>query len=119
MRISQFKRITALLMALFMVIPCFTFIALAEETAEADATDVSTATFDEFKDLLNALSYDEYQNEHSDAPIGKDVIVIKGSDYNKEMSSADEAQVHVVEKGQELYDEIIATDTSKDGEKFV
>jgi len=56
MRISQFKRITALLMALFMVIPCFTFIALADETAEADATDVTTATFDEFKDLMDEYS---------------------------------------------------------------
>ena len=119
MRISQFKRITALLMALFMVIPCFTFIALADEDATVDTADVTTATFDEFKELLNALSYDEYQSEHKDAHVGEDVIVIKGSDYNKELSTDDEDAVYVVEEGKELYDEIIATDASKDGQKFV
>ena len=119
MRISHFKRVTALVMALFMVIPCFTMISFADETGVETATNVTTATFEEFKDLLYATSYDEYLNEHSGAQKGKDNIVIKGYDYDKQSSSADESMVCVVDEGSELYDEIIATDPSKEGEKFL
>ncbi|MBE6688110.1 MAG: extracellular solute-binding protein [Ruminococcaceae bacterium] len=117
MRFSQFKRITAFVLALLTVIPCFVFTSLAVEDTGKES-NVTSATFDEFKDLLNAVSYDEYLKEHSDTPDGSDVIVIKGSDYNAELSTDNADDVFIIEKGTAHYDDIIATDPSKDGEKF-
>ena len=126
MRFSQFKRLTALMLALLMVIPCFTFVSVAveDDTASVDVagsdSDAGTATFDEFKDLLNAITYDEYLAEYSNTPNGKadNEVVIEGYDYNPELSTNSAEDVFVIKKGTDFYDDIIAADPSRAGEKF-
>lgn len=119
MRFSQFKRITALLLALLMVIPSLAYVALAtEDNDDESKKSATTDTFDEFKDLLNAITYDEYLKEYSDVPDGTENITIKGSEFDKELSTDSESDVFVIKEGAEYYDEIIAADPSKKGEKF-
>ncbi len=118
MRFSQFKRAMALILALLTVLPCFVLSSFAVEDDTVAADDVTAATFDEFKDLLSAVSYDEYLSEHSSVPNGKQLIEIQGSEFSKELSTNNDSDVFVISEGTAHYDDINAFDDSKKGGKY-
>ncbi len=108
MKKTVFKRSIAFLLALITVIGCGQFAVFATDTEEtaaeqdpapievvpADGDDdkggssVSDATIEDVKEILNALSYEEYSEKYADIPRATQPLVIEAVDYLADKTDA-------------------------------
>ncbi len=81
---AKFRKLTALLLAILTV--CSSMVV---GVGAADGgTSVTDQTIDEVKELLNAISYDEYLEENADIPRATQDVVIDAVNYDKENTDA-------------------------------
>ena len=81
MRMTKFQRLTALLLCLMFVIGCFSLPAFANEEKSGSNQSSSTANtskIQEIREMLNAISYDEYLKDTSQysAALPENTVVI-------------------------------------------
>ncbi len=79
------------LLAFLMVFSCFGTAVFAEEAdgnAEQETTAEKEDKLSEIRELLNSSEYFEYRELYKDAANGEDDLVLKGSEYNAEKSTA-------------------------------
>lgn len=98
MKKATFKRATALFLSLITVLGCFAaFPAFATGgdpavvTSQDDGksgTSVSDKSISDVKELLNAISYEEYSKKYESVPRATSEIVIDGTAYNVEKTNA-------------------------------
>ncbi|MBR4296088.1 MAG: extracellular solute-binding protein [Clostridia bacterium] len=108
MKKTKFQRSIAMFLALITVIGCFAstsvFATDTDETSsdvsvdldvvlnttedEKDSDSVSDKTIDDVKEILNALSYEEYSKKYANVPRAKEAIVISAVDYITEKTDA-------------------------------
>ncbi len=81
---AKFRKLTALLLAFLMV--CGSMV-LGVSAADG-GTSVTDQTIDEVKELLNAISYEEYLEKNADIPRASKDIVIDATNYDKENTDA-------------------------------
>ena len=108
MKKTVFKRSIALLLALITVIGCGATAVYAtdtDETADVETSvvlsapaveedkksgsSVSDATIEDVKEILNALSYEEYSKKYADVPRATEAILIDAVDYVAEKTDAE------------------------------
>ncbi len=78
MKRTKLLRSLAMLLAMVTLLSCFgTSIAFAAEDGS-----VSDTTISDVKELLNAISYDEYCKRHEDVARATESILIDGTDYD-------------------------------------
>ena len=78
MKRTRFLRTLALFLAMITLLSCFgTSIALAAEDGS-----VSDTTISDVKELLNAISYDEYCKRHEGVARATESILVNGLDYD-------------------------------------
>ena len=76
---TKFKRLIAGLLAFIMLFGGNAVIASASDKASGGSvTDTSLA---DLKELLNAISYDEYEAKNKDVPKAKEALIINALDY--------------------------------------
>ena len=76
---TKFKRLIAGLLAFIMLFGGNAVIASASDKAsDGSVTDTSLA---DLKELLNAISYDEYEAKNKDVPKAKETLTINALDY--------------------------------------
>lgn len=83
---TKFQRLCALFLALLFVIPSGIVIAAAEDDPSQSVTDKTIA---DVKEQLNAISYEEYRQKYSDVKRATSEIVINGTDYDKDGTTAE------------------------------
>ena len=74
MKKTKFQRITAFMLALVMVL-CGGVFAVS-----ADGSSITNVTTSDIKELLNAISYNDYSEDNEKIPVGDSEIVIDGRD---------------------------------------
>lgn len=87
---TKLKKLMALVLSMLFVLGSLTTAAFAADDASSGAS-VTDKTLDDVKRLLNASSYDEYTEKHSDEtlyPRAESEIVINGLDYDKTETDA-------------------------------
>ncbi len=114
MKQPLFRRITALLLALSFVIGGGVIAAAADGKSGGSVSDT---TLDDVKELLNAVSYEEYSQGENFvlAPRGESEIKINGVDFNADKTTADVYRVKV----DSLTGDVVVVDASyqpKNGE---
>lgn len=82
---TKFQRFCALFLALLFVIPGGMIIASAENDPSQSTTDKTIA---DVREQLNAISYEEYRQKYSEVKRATSEIVIKGTDYDKDATTA-------------------------------
>ena len=94
MKQPLFRRITALLLALSFVIGGGVIVAAADD---ASGGSISDTTLDDVRELLNAVSYEEYKEGENFilAPKATEEIKINGIDFNADATTADVYRVKV------------------------
>ena len=71
---AKFRKLTALLLAILMVSGSM---VLGVSAADDKGTSVTDQTIDEVKELLNAISYEEYLEKNADVPrASKDIVAV-------------------------------------------
>ncbi len=98
MKKTNFQRLTALLLCLIFVLGCFT---LPLAAAGADSSDEphkggsgTGQTLADLRELLNAVSYEEYAALYAGIPGGKETIVIDAiNDINTEKTNPNDYEV--------------------------
>ncbi|MBQ7010373.1 MAG: extracellular solute-binding protein [Clostridia bacterium] len=89
MRKSRFCKALSLLLAVLMAMGCFVLpVAAADEPVVGTGT-----TLAELKELLNAISYDEYLKKNENVPIATKTVTVNAADY---LASETNAKVEVV-----------------------
>ena len=111
MKKSLFTRSMAFLLAMIMVLGCMATAVLATETEEASDTplvtvtpvsdddssgagSVTDVTIDDVREILNALTYEEYTAKYANIPRATEEIVIDALDY---LADKTDAEVGVTE----------------------
>ena len=108
MKKTVFTRSIAFLLALITVIGCGATAVFATDTEEAapeeapvitaapvadekdkGSTSVSDATIEDVREILNALSYEEYTAKYANVPRAAEAIVIKAADYIADKTDAE------------------------------
>ncbi len=88
MKKTNFQRLTAMLLCLMFVLGCFALPVAANETGSSEGSGSSSSTgqtLAEIKELLNAISYENYASFNQGVPGGKSPIVIDAvEDINHE-----------------------------------
>ena len=98
MKKATFKRTTALFLALITVLGCFAAfpafatgddpaVVTSQNNGKSD-TSVSDKSISDVKELLNAISYEEYSEKYESVPRATSEIVIDGTAYNVEKTNA-------------------------------
>ncbi len=87
MRKTKFQRFTALFLSLMFVLSSLSVTVFAAdsvsediESEDGDTSSVTDSTLDEIKELLNAISYEEYIARYPDVPAAKEEIIIDAAD---------------------------------------
>ena len=105
MKNSVFTRSMALFLALITVLGCCTTAVFATETEEAvpeeapvitmapadsdkGSSSVTDATIEDVREILNALSYEEYTAKYANVPRADEEIVISAIDYVEDKTDA-------------------------------
>ena len=83
---AKFRKLTALLLAILMVSGSM---VLGVSAADSKGTSVTDQTIDEVKELLNAISYEEYLEKNADVPRASKDIVIDATNYDKDNTDAE------------------------------
>ena len=90
MRKSRFCRALSLLLAVLMAMGCFVLPAAAAEEGSVVGTGTTLA---ELRELLNAISYEEYLQKNADVPVATKSVTVNAADY---LASETNAKVEVV-----------------------
>ena len=80
MREKKFTRIAAFLLCLVMVLGNAVIFASASEITDSEDS-VTDVTLEELRELLNAISYEEYCAKNEDVPGATDVVEVPVADY--------------------------------------
>ncbi len=107
MKKTFFKRSLALLLALIMLLGCAITAVYATDNAEGsepedapvldtvlvsteekNESSVTDTTIEEVREILNALSYEEYSKRNANVPRAEDAIVIEAVDYLADKTDA-------------------------------
>ena len=108
MKKTNFQRLTALLLCLMFVLGCFTLPLAAAKADSSEGSGTSSSvtgqTLADIRELLNAISYEEYSALYVGVPGGKETIVIDAA--NKDVINSD--------KTNESDYEIIGDDETKE-----
>ncbi len=75
MREKKFTRIAAFLLCLTMLLGQAVILASASEIGE-NGGSVTDTSLEELRELLNAISYDEYSEKNADAPTAGETVVV-------------------------------------------
>ncbi|MBQ8275696.1 MAG: extracellular solute-binding protein [Clostridia bacterium] len=81
---AKFRKLTALLLAILTVLSG----SMLGISAADDGQSVTDQTIDEIRELLNAISYEEYLEDNADVPRAAKDIVINALDYDKDNTDA-------------------------------
>ncbi|MBR0327004.1 MAG: hypothetical protein IIX09_04305, partial [Clostridia bacterium] len=92
MRKSRFCRALSLLLAVLMAMGCFVLPAAAAEEGSVVGTGTTLA---ELRELLNAISYEEYLEKNTNVPVATKSVTVNAADY---LASETDATVEVVSK---------------------
>lgn len=84
---AKCRKLTALILAILTVCSSMVFGVSAADTETK--TSVTDQTIDEVKELLNAISYEEYLEKCADVPRASKDIVIDATNYDKENTDAE------------------------------
>ena len=90
MRKSRFCRALSLLLAVLMAMGCFVLPAAAAEEGSVVGTGTTLA---ELRELLNAISYEEYLEKNANVPVATKSVTVNAADY---LASETDATVEVV-----------------------
>ncbi len=80
MREKKFTRIAAFLLSMLMVLGQMIVLTSATE-AEVPGGSVTDTSLEELRELLNAISYDEYAERHADIPRATEAIEVPISEF--------------------------------------
>ena len=80
----------ALLLSGLMLASTFTVTAAAAETESTgnETSSVVSQNIAEVTELLNAITYADYKDQHEESPLAKSEITINGTDYDEEKTDA-------------------------------
>ncbi|MBQ4136526.1 MAG: hypothetical protein IJD67_00305, partial [Clostridia bacterium] len=87
MKRTRLTRLIAAILSLLMLVTCFSFTAVADET-EQPAEKVMSYDIEEVKALLNALTYTEYSARNARIPKATSTVVVNAVDYDAELTDA-------------------------------
>lgn len=87
MKRTRLTRLIAAILSLLMLVTCFSFTAVADET-EQPAEKVMSYDIEEVKALLNALTYTEYTARNARVPKATSTVVVNAVDYDAELTDA-------------------------------
>ena len=98
MKKTNFQRLTALLLCLMFVLGCFSLPLAAAGAGSSESSgkgsSVTGQTLADIRELLNAISYEEYSALYVGVPGGKETIVIDAiADINTEKTDADDYEI--------------------------
>ena len=97
MRGTKFKRLAAFLLSTSMLLGSFAVVASAAEQDSAGGGSITDVSLEELKELLNAISYDEYAEANRDVPRATESVEVNISDFVTE----DEGFEYRVEDGKD------------------
>ena len=81
MRGTKFKRLAAFLLSASMLLGSFAVVASAAEQDTSGGGSITDVSLEELKELLNAISYEEYTEANHDVPRGTETVEVSIKDY--------------------------------------
>jgi len=81
MRGTKFKRLAAFLLSVSMLLGSFAVVASAAEQDSSGSGSITDVSLEELRELLNAISYEEYAEANKDVPRGTETVEVPIADY--------------------------------------